>query len=307
LKYFKNFLKKNKLALKYIYILLSFFYKFKLEFKNNKIFIIKDNFKIIIREKNIFYLLDIFQNYNSIADSYILDQRELDFSSPNSYLLKGSDEKFLVSNYSESYSYYEEVYLSKFKIKKKDIVVDIGAFNGIVSIIFAKLVGDQGKVYSVEPDSLNHSCAIENFNNFEEKYGYSPVLIKKAMWDIPNIDIDFTEEGAMGSSASFYLGENRGTKIKVGTETMTSLVEKNQIQKVDYLKIDCEGAELQILSDSQFFKKYKPQILMEVHKNIPYIKIENLLLNYGYVIENINDTSSYKSKHKLIYAICPEN
>ena len=307
MKYFKNFLKKNKLVLKYLYITLSFFYKIKLEFKNNKIFILKDNFKIIIREKNIFYLLDIFQNYNKVKDSYILNQKELDFSSPKTYFLKGSDEKFLVSNYSESYTFYENVYLSKFDIKKGDIVVDIGAFNGIVSIIFAKLVGDKGKVFSVEPDTLNHSCAIENFKNFEEKYGFSPVLIKKAMWDIPSIEIDFVEDGAMGSSSSLHLGENRGTKVKVGTETLTSLMEKNQIQRLDYLKIDCEGAELQILSDSKFFKIYKPQIFMEVHKNIPYIKIENLLTNYGYEIEHINDTSGWKSSHKLIYAICPEN
>lgn len=307
MKYLKNFLKKNLVALKLLYISLSFFYKVRLEFKNNKIFILKHNFTIIIREKNIFYLLDIFKNFNSIVDSYELNQKELDFSSPKSYFLKGSDEKFLVSNYSESYSYYEDVYLSKFKIQKGDIVVDIGAFNGIVSIIFAKSVGDKGKVFSVEPDSLNHSCAVENFKNFEKKYGFSPVLIKKAMWDIPNIEIDFVEEGAMGSSASFYLGENRGNKIKVGTETLTSLLEKNQIQRVDYLKIDCEGAELQILSDSNFFKKYKPQIILEVHENIPYVKVKNLLVNYGYIIQPISDNSSYKSNHKLIYAICPEN
>ena len=57
-------------------------------------------------------------------------------------------------------------------IKEGDCVLDIGSNQGYFSLFFAKLVGDQGKVISFEPDTENcviikKNISLNGFNNIQ--------------------------------------------------------------------------------------------------------------------------------------------
>ena len=64
------------------------------------------------------------------------------------------------------------------EIKKGDVVLDIGANIGYYTLIFARLVGEEGKVFAFEPDPENFALLKKNV----EINGYhNVVLVQKAI------------------------------------------------------------------------------------------------------------------------------
>ncbi len=62
-------------------------------------------------------------------------------------------------------------------LKGGEIVVDIGAYAGVTSIIFAQLVGPTGHVYAFEADETNYECARINIEMAEKVfYGSARIL-----------------------------------------------------------------------------------------------------------------------------------
>ena len=74
-------------------------------------------------------------------------------------------------------------------------------------------------------------------------------------------------------------------KIKVETVTWDTLVEKYNIQWVDYLKIDTEGHDWEILQSIDM-NKIKPKIIKVEHKHSGKLReIVNYLHSHGYHVE----------------------
>lgn len=129
---------------------------------------------------------------------------------------------------------------SGFKINKGDVVLDIGAHSGIFSI-FAAIKG--AIVYSFEPApdnivflkrniDLNKKVSIEFFDcaiaaeNGEKEMSFYPE--------------------SLTSYAFSSVAEKRGEKIMVQTITLDNFIKDKNIQAVDFLKMNCEGAEYEI-------------------------------------------------------------
>ncbi len=75
-----------------------------------------------------------------------------------------------------------ETELVKKEIKRGDVVLDIGAHIGYYTLIFARLVGGDGKVFAFEPDPTNFALLKKNV----EMNGYKNViLIQKAVSNKP--------------------------------------------------------------------------------------------------------------------------
>ena len=51
----------------------------------------------------------------------------------------------------------------------------------------------------------------------------------------------------------------------VNSITLESLALKYDLQKVDFIKCDIEGAETEIFDQPNFFLKFKPKIIIECH------------------------------------------
>jgi len=50
----------------------------------------------------------------------------------------------------DDFNYYQHFY----KVKTSDVVIDVGANCGHLSIFFSKLVGQNGKIFAFEPDKF---------------------------------------------------------------------------------------------------------------------------------------------------------
>lgn len=160
------------------------------------------------------------------------------------------------------YGFEEEVIKQFIKVTKKDdFIFDIGANIGIYSLIASKKIGGSGRVYAFEPapvaySSLKKNIELNNFNNI--------VVIQKGISDKSGEAIfNICDDDAYNSLGETPMkGISRKEIIEI--ESIDEFVKRNNILKVDIIKIDTEGAEFLILKGAEeTLRIYKPKIFFE--------------------------------------------
>jgi FkbM family methyltransferase len=120
------------------------------------------------------------------------------------------------------------------EVKKGDVVADLGAHIGFYTLMMAKLVGKEGKVYAFEPDPVNFSFLKKNV----ERNGYkNVVLFQKAV----------SNETGKGN---LYIGKARSLDRIYPFEGQQGSLEIERVrlddviqEKLGFIKMDVEGAE----------------------------------------------------------------
>jgi len=128
----------------------------------------------------------------------------------------------------------------KREIKRGMCIVDIGAHIGYYTLLFAKLTGENGKVFAFEPDPENFSLLTKNV----EINGYkNVVLIPKAVSNFTGKTKLFLDKDSSTGHRT-YLFDQKKEKNWLLVETV-SLDDffKDRDWNIDLLKIDIEGAE----------------------------------------------------------------
>jgi FkbM family methyltransferase len=179
------------------------------------------------------------------------------------------------------FNYYQHFY----KVRPNDIVLDAGANCGHLSIFFSKLVGNDGLVYDFEPDRFN----IERINQNIELNAALADNIKieeLLLWNESKL-VDFYEAGTVGSSAVWIPDTNKCVQKKA--VRIDDWVAKNNIRKLDFIKMDIEGAEIEALEGCvQTIENLKPNFAIASYHIVDgaptYIKVEEFLkkMNYPY-------------------------
>ncbi len=149
--------------------------------------------------------------------------------------------------------FFNEIWLScsyvppGFEINRSDLVLDIGAHIGFFSV-FAALRAKEGHVYSFEPAPANFEMLQENIrlNGIKNITPINKAISQKGGTREFIIYPNSISTGAH----SFAYSENRNLKITVQTISLDEFVKNHGIQKIDFLKMDCEEAEYEILFNS---------------------------------------------------------
>lgn len=158
-----------------------------------------------------------------------------------------------ISEYKE-YCESEITILSKI-IKKGDVVLDVGANIGLMTIPFSKMVGNNGRVIAYEPQSeifkiLCGNIAINNLTNVD--------TINAGVGDSNDLlylpKIDYTKSNNFGGFSLQTKGEIPVNQIKLDTIN-------NYFNKIDLIKIDVEGMESNVLKGASNLIKTKRPIL----------------------------------------------
>ena len=184
----------------------------------------------------------------------------------------------------------KEYKIEGFEIIENDVIIDVGGHIGLFAL-YASLKCPNGKIISIEPHPQNFLLLKENMANSKLK---EIVFINKAITN-SNREIDLFIDSLDDSAHSIYGNGKNSMKIK--STTLENIMTENQISKCNMLKMDCEGAEFEIiesLSDDQLFKIEK--LCFEYHlkgNSISSLEIlKNRLEKMSYNV-NIKPTNDF--------------
>jgi FkbM family methyltransferase len=173
--------------------------------------------------------------------------------------------------YHVSGTFYElkELEIIRKNIRAKDVIVDVGSNTGNHLVYFAKIM-KAGKVIPIEfhPETIELLKRHIDFNEIENadlsKLGYAVGKEKGEfiLAEHPANDLCLTEVFASDRhNNSYQYRGDRDTKIEI--IPLDELIE----EKVDFLKIDVEGLELDVLEGAKnIFLKFRPDAMVEVKK-----------------------------------------
>ena len=165
----------------------------------------------------------------------------------------------------------EREYADYFPFYKKVTIVDIVAHYGYFSIFASKNTSPDSIVYAVEPSKKNLKTLNENLKDCK----IQNITAHQLAIGGENTSLDlFTGRSVNHSLFENYalLGNEKNTQ-KVKVKTLEQFVFDNKIEQIDFLKMDCEGAEYAILFNTprSIFDKVSV-ISMEFHdmKNVDF-------------------------------------
>jgi FkbM family methyltransferase len=161
-------------------------------------------------------------------------------------------------------------------LKEHDLVLDLGAGTGDFSILASKKVGQNGKVIAIEPNLADYQ--ILKLNIEKNKCGNV----------IP-----------LNSGVGAEAGENEftfwGKTFKLRINTLETILEELGVKnKINFIKMDIEGFEVDVLSASIEIIKEANVISIELHGAEAKKKVDEVLLPKGFEFNPVTMRYVYK-------------
>ncbi len=157
-------------------------------------------------------------------------------------------------------------------IKAGDVVLDIGANIGAHTLPLAQLVGATGKVYSFEPTTYAFEKQKINIKLNPELI--SRISAHQIMLMATNADsLPKSVYSSWPLEASEDLHDEHHGRLMAthgsAASTLDSFVHKEGIQRIDFIKLDVDGNENDVLAGARdTLDKFKPKIMLEL---APYV------------------------------------
>jgi FkbM family methyltransferase len=199
--------------------------------------------------------------------------------------------RYFPSNYeSENFSFLKSV------CKEGAVVFDIGAHIGLFSAIAAKIAGESGSIFAFEPAPntvpvLNQTIRINNLGNVIEP-------VNQAMGkEVGKITFFVSDTEADNSNSLVSYKEDRKLNgVEVMVNTIDNFTVGKKLSKIDFIKIDVEGAEFDTLRGGiEVFKKFKPPFILAIHPE-PIAKKGDKLEDIYDLLQQLNYHISYNNK-----------
>jgi FkbM family methyltransferase len=175
--------------------------------------------------------------------------------------------------------------------KPGNIVIDGGSCFGGTALYLADKVGAQGKVYAFE--FVEDNVEIFHKNMVLNKDLSDRIeLVKKAISHISGKTVRYVPRGPSTSITS--IKGLRGDVEEVVTITIDDFVAEQGISKVDFIKMDIEGSELNALIGAvETIRRFRPELAISVyHKDEDFCQIplyiNDLDLGYEFYIDHFS-------------------
>jgi len=196
------------------------------------------------------------------------------------------ERKILCTGYFER---WVDEFLSR-SLKPGHVALDVGANSGCHTLVMASAVGQTGRVLAFEPnprmfDRLQANVKLNRFDHvatFPMAVSDAPGQLKLF---IPAL-ADYNQ--GLGSVHRANL-EDICDEVAVETATLDEIVQANQLLRLDLIKIDVEGHELQVFKGAQqTLKKFKPILVFEFSERqwrnagVTPQAVEDFLTDLGY-------------------------
>jgi FkbM family methyltransferase len=190
-------------------------------------------------------------------------------------------ENFLINDMYASMSSHEDDVLQYFSPKEGEVVIDVGAAFGFYTLISSIKVGTRGRIIAIEaqPDSfkmLNRNIKLNRLDNvITLNYAAYSSKAKLKLYR----DYSLIRE---------RISENTQKFVEVKADILDHLLsEYMQAKEVNWIKIDVEGAELQVLEGARSILSNSKniQLLIEIHGQNNYESVTKFLNSYNFKID----------------------
>ncbi len=148
-----------------------------------------------------------------------------------------------------------------------DVVVDIGASVGSLALAFASLVGQKGKVFALEPQTLPYQCLVANVALNSLSHIILPIHAaagaKEGEIEVPFLNPCDPDHGGCSLIAGwpgYFADKENVAKVPAPMMTIDSL----QLPSCKLIKVDVEGMEAEVLKGAfNTISKFRPILWVE--------------------------------------------
>lgn len=176
------------------------------------------------------------------------------------------------------------------KAEPGDYVIDAGGCWGDTGLYFANEVGENGRVLSFEFVPSNMVVMRRNLDLNPAVAGRIEV-VEHPLWSESNMLL-FCHDNGPGSEVSNQRTSERD--FQVGTLSIDDFTRQHKIPRVDFIKMDIEGAELSALQGaSETIRRRKPKLAIALYHSmndlvdIPEF-VRSLGLNYRFYLDHFS-------------------
>ncbi len=184
-------------------------------------------------------------------------------------------------------------------IKPGDICWDIGANIGFYTCLLASQVKDRGAVLAFEPavrtcDYLQENVSLNEFTNV--------TVVNKGLGENrEQRQLYYSEAALAEGTASLKYPNGRTASERVTLDTIDNLIGK--LPMPDFIKIDVEGYQLEVLRGGERFLKTHAPLLMAELKDVgetnrdDFCEIEKYITDLGYSLYEIEKYALKRCTH----------
>jgi FkbM family methyltransferase len=186
--------------------------------------------------------------------------------------------------------------------KPGDVVIDGGGCWGDTALYFAHQTGAAGRVVSFEFVPQNLDILRVNLR-LNPQLGSRVEVVERALWSGSEELLGFSGNGP-GTRVSEGTGE---PGLRVSTQSIDDLVASSKLERVDFIKLDIEGAELMALRGAeQTLKEFRPRLAIALYHSLEdFVRIPAFLDSLGAGYEFCLDHFTIHSEETVLFASPP--
>lgn len=198
---------------------------------------------------------------------------------------KGEDRDTNIRHFSQvvSESYVDPIlFFGDARPKPGDVVLDLGANIGTTAAVLSRIVGPSGRIYAFEPAVeaiLKKNLELNGIENVE--------VVSQAVGEAPGTIEISTGNIGMDSSVVTRLDWHKELK-KVPITSLDRFVEERGLSRIDFIKMDIEGAEEPALRGArELIRRFRPKWSISSYHtdasgDLQHAKLMTLLREHGY-------------------------
>ena len=175
------------------------------------------------------------------------------------------------------------------RLNPGDVAIDLGANIGTASLVFARHVGPTGHVFSFEP-IMQDVCRRNIEANGATNVTVVPLAVSNQAGTVEFALTDFCLDSMMSTSGA---SSQPGQSKTVRTIRLDDWATEHRLQRVDFIKVDIEGAEeLAMRGAEQLVKRFRPKwSISSYHTDFEgdpqHPKLRALLKRWGYQVAEV--------------------
>jgi FkbM family methyltransferase len=188
------------------------------------------------------------------------------------------------------------------------MIIDIGAHTGDTTVPMALAVGRGGLVLALEPNKYVYKILKKNAELNTDKMNIVPLCFAATSDDgeftFNYSDASFCNGGFLSQIENQHHGHNYTLNV-IGKNLQRYLLSnhKEDLKKLDLLKVDAEGYDKEILKTiPQIVHDYKPNLMIECYKRLnedERFELFDLVRDFGYRLFLLENFEEFNELHEI--------